>query len=94
MVYGGKQGDVPRYECRGAKAHIGEAVDPDNRLVATELEARWNASLRQVQDVDRKLQEARRDRPNSHRVDKETLLALACDLPAVWNDGASDMRLK
>lgn len=162
VVYGGKRGDVPRYECRGAKAHIGlsrclffsglrvdeavsgeilraveesaieaaleaaarigqqdkqreeaialeleqaryeaqlagrryEAVDPDNRLVATELEARWNASLRQVQDVDRKLQEARRDTPNPHRVDKETLLALACDLPAVWNDGASDMRLK
>ena len=161
VVYGGKQGDVPRYECRGAKAHIGlsrclvfsgvrvdeavsgeilrsveesaieaaleaaarveqqgkqreevialeleqaryearlagrryEAVDPDNRLVASELEARWNASLRQVQEVDRKLQEARYT-PHPHIADKETLLALACDLPAVWNDGASDMRLK
>jgi hypothetical protein len=38
-----------RYEARLAARRY-EAVDPDNRLVAGELEARWNAALSTVGD--------------------------------------------
>jgi DNA invertase Pin-like site-specific DNA recombinase len=42
------------YEARLAGRRY-ESVDPDNRLVASELEARWNASLCRVQDLENKV---------------------------------------
>jgi hypothetical protein len=33
-----------------------EAVDPDNRLVAAELEARWNDALRQASELRARLE--------------------------------------
>jgi hypothetical protein len=72
-----------------------EAVDPDNRLVAAELEARWNASLRTVSEVERRLREMDAIDQTSARIpEKATLFSLANDLPAVWNAEATDMRLK
>lgn len=81
-----------RYEARLAGRRY-EAVDPENRLVASELESRWNAALRHVDELERQLQktapiEARRV-PG-----REELLSLAQDLPSVWNAQTTDMRLK
>jgi hypothetical protein len=82
-----------RYEARLAARRY-EAVDPDNRLVAGELEARWNAALSTVGEVEQRLR-AIELQPNASRIpDKETLCSLAQDLPAVWNSPATDMRLK
>lgn len=39
------------YEARRAQRQF-DAVDPDNRLVAGELEARWNAALERVTDLE------------------------------------------
>jgi len=44
-----------RYEARLAERRY-EAVDPEQRLVAPELEARWNAALQKVRDLEKKLQ--------------------------------------
>jgi hypothetical protein len=82
-----------QYEARLAARRY-EAVDPDNRLVAAELEARWNAALRTVEEVELRLRQ--NEVPdNAIRVpDKETLLSLAQDLPAAWNSPGTEMRLK
>ncbi len=45
-----------QYEVRLAARRY-EAVDPDNRLVAAELEARWNAALRSMGDVEQRLRQ-------------------------------------
>src|SRR5213082_700735 len=45
-----------RYEVRLAARRY-EAVDPDNRLVAGELEARWDAALATVGEVEQRLRE-------------------------------------
>ena len=82
-----------RYEARLASRRY-EAVDPDNRLVATELEARWNAALQKVQVFDAKLGEFDHDSPAPVVPAKEVLLSLAQDLPAIWNSPGTDMRLK
>jgi DNA invertase Pin-like site-specific DNA recombinase len=82
-----------RYEARLAARRY-EAVDPDQRLVAAELEARWNVSLRKAQELENKLCEFDgeiQDRPLPNR---EVLLSLAQDLPAIWNLPSTDMRLK
>ena len=73
-----------RYEARLAERRY-DAVDPEQRLVAAELEARWNAALQKVRDLEKKLQTIESD-PHAVRIpSKEVLLSLAQDLPAVWN---------
>ncbi len=82
-----------QYEVRLAARRY-EAVDPDNRLVAAELEARWNAALRSVGEVEQRLRHNELPDNVTRIPDKETLLSLAQDLPAVWNSPSTDMRLK
>jgi excisionase family DNA binding protein len=71
-----------------------EAVDPENRLVAGELESRWNTSLAKVHELQAKLERFDRELDCSSLPDPEILLSLASDLPAIWNSPATDMRLK
>lgn len=82
-----------RYESRLAARRY-EAVDPDQRLVVAELEARWNATLQKTQELEGKLEEFDRDIQSARLPDKEVLVSLAQDLPAVWNSPSTDMRLK
>jgi excisionase family DNA binding protein len=81
------------YEARLAERRY-EAVDPEQRLVAAELEARWNAALQKVRDLEKKLQTRASDPQAVAIPSKEVLLSLAQDLPAVWNAPSTDMRLK
>jgi len=82
-----------RYEARLAARRY-EAVDPDNRLVAGELEARWNAALLTVGEVEQRLRNNELPANATRIPDKETLCSLAQNLPAVWNSPSTDMRLK
>jgi DNA invertase Pin-like site-specific DNA recombinase len=82
-----------RYEAKLAARRY-EAVDPDQRLVAAELEARWNAALKKVRELENRLREFDLGTKLPAIPDKEVLLSLAQDLPAVWNSPATDTRLK
>ena len=83
-----------QYEARLAARRY-EAVDPDNRLVAAELEARWNTALRRVGEVEARLRQTEMISQGTARIpDKESLVSLAQNLPAVWNAEGTDMRLK
>lgn len=82
-----------QYEARLAARRY-EAVDPDNRLVAAELEVRWNAGLQKVHELQDKLQQFDAGVGVVAMPDKEILMSLAQDLPAVWNASTNDMRLK
>jgi DNA invertase Pin-like site-specific DNA recombinase len=81
------------YEARLAARRY-EAVDPDQRLVAAELEARWNAALQKTQELENKLREFDDEIASMPAPNKEVLLSLAQDLPAIWNSPSTDMRLK
>ena len=82
-----------RYEARLAARRY-EAVDPDQRLVAAELEARWNAALQKTQELENKLREFDDEIQSLPAPNREVLLSLAQDLPAIWNSASTDMRLK
>ncbi|MBV8868193.1 MAG: recombinase family protein [Acetobacteraceae bacterium] len=73
-----------RYEARLAQRQY-DAVDPDNRLVARELERRWEAALAETeklqQDYERLL--ATELRPLD-AVEAEDVCRLASDLPTLW----------
>ena len=89
----GRELEEARYEASlAARRH--EAVDPAKRLVAQELESRWNTALERVADLEARI--ARQDKAASLRpeVDLAALMALAHDLPAVWNAAGTDPRTK
>jgi hypothetical protein len=76
---------------RAAKQY--DATDPENRLVADELERRWNQALEKVQEIEQRIQQQvqrRKVAPAS----QEEFASLAADLEAVWNHPNSDARLK
>lgn len=82
-----------RYEVTLATRRY-EAVDPTKRLVARELEARWEAALTHVASLEERLQETEREAASRPDVDRESLAALARDLPAVWNSSTADSKTK
>lgn len=82
-----------RYQARLAARRY-EAVDPDRRLVAAELEARWNEALERVAAVEGRLNEPERTASEDTKIDKELLKTLAADLASVWDSRSTEMRLK
>ena len=63
-----------------------DAVDPDNRLVARELEKRWNDALEAHQSLEQEYAKAcRRELAPLTDSEKRTVRQLADDLPAVWD---------
>ena len=78
-----------RYEATRARRQY-DAVDPDNRLVAGELERRWNECLVVVARIEDEIRSERDDQPAALSEDERaTLLALADDLPRLWNHPAA-----
>ena len=75
-----------RYEVTRARRQY-DGVDPANRLVAAELERRWNQALTMEAHLEEDLETLQqgRERPLSD-VQKQELLALARDLPRLWDD--------
>jgi hypothetical protein len=69
-------------------------VEPENRLVAAELERRWNEALLAVQRLEAHLRELSVPSPLIAADERAALLALAEDFPAVWHDPATDMAQK
>jgi hypothetical protein len=82
-----------RYDAQLAARRY-EHVDPEKRLVAAELEGRWNAALEKVREQEARLASFDARTVPAQQVDTRALQALAQDLPALWNDAATDMRLK
>src|ERR1039457_5450889 len=75
-----------RYEVTRARRQY-DAVDPGNRLVAAELERRWNQALTTEVQLEAELVtlQQSRERPLTD-TQKRELLAFARDLPSLWDD--------
>ena len=69
-----------------------EAVDPGNRLVASELEARWEQALRQRGQLQRERAELeRRQPPAIGEQDRQLVRDLSNDLERVWDAQTTSM---
>ena len=82
-----------QYEARRAFEQYDE-VDPRNRLVAAELEQRWNDKLEQVARLKATLTELERDPEPLDEEERETLLALGRQFEQVWYSDRCPMELK
>jgi DNA invertase Pin-like site-specific DNA recombinase len=86
-----------RYDAERARKQF-DAVDPENRLVADELERRWNQALQRVQEIEdriekQRLVDARRQLLVS-TAEAASLRDLPVELERVWNAPETDIRLK
>jgi excisionase family DNA binding protein len=82
-----------RYEAQRAQRQF-DQVEPENRLVAAELERRWDAALQEVRRLEAELAQLPPPPPPPSPADRAALMALAHDFPAVWRDRATDMQKK
>lgn len=71
-----------------------DAVDPENRLVAGELEARWNLALQAHNELKQRLdREACPPKPADDQF-RDRLMSLGKDLSVAWNHPAASVELK
>ena len=82
-----------RYEARRAQRQF-DAVDPENRLVAGELEQRWNQSLAHVSELESRVQTLRETAEPLSERQRERLLVLGTDLRELWQHPAAPVALK
>jgi DNA invertase Pin-like site-specific DNA recombinase len=72
-------------------------VDPDNRLVASELEQRWEVALRELRQAEEALavHRAARSQPDTlTSAERNDFLALGSQLPAIWRQSGMDRAQK
>jgi hypothetical protein len=84
--------EAAQYNARRAEKQY-DTTDPDNRLVASELERRWNEALQKVQQIEARIEQAVRGRQVTPAT-REEFETLAGDLEAVWRHPETDARLK
>jgi excisionase family DNA binding protein len=83
-----------RYEASRARRQY-DAIDPENRLVASELERRWNEALTIQAQRQAELDELR-EHPEDALSDaaREEVMRLGTDLDRLWNHPASSIEIK
>jgi DNA invertase Pin-like site-specific DNA recombinase len=84
-----------QYEAARARRQY-DTVDPDNRLVAGELERRWNEKLVQLRDleVQRDSLDQTKPAPALSSEDRARLMALGKDLTKAWNSGGASIETR
>jgi len=70
-----------------------DAIDPENRLVADELERRWNTTLERVAEAEAKVERAQAQTLEQPPT-VDDLTDLERQLEHAWGDPATDVRLK
>lgn len=80
-----QQVERARYEAERARRQY-DAVEPENRLVARELERRWEEALKERRRLEEESARLGRSQPRGLSTEeREQIRALACDLPALWH---------
>jgi excisionase family DNA binding protein len=82
-----------RYDAERARRQYDE-VEPENRLVAAELEARWNEALSRVAALEGRCAETTSTLNECTADEQKRLLELGADLRELWNHPQAPMALK
>ena len=82
-----------RYEAKRAQRQF-DAVEPENRLVAAELEGRWNGALAKVAELESRLQELREEAAPLSDEQRRRLLEMGKDLRRLWDEAQAAVELK
>jgi DNA invertase Pin-like site-specific DNA recombinase len=85
--------EAARYAARRAQRQY-DAIDPENRLVADELERRWNSALHRVREIEERIHQHVSNHHQAVVPTREEFESLAADLETVWRNPHADVRLK
>ena len=85
--------EAARYAAQRAQKQY-DAADPQNRLVADELERRWNQALQRVQEIELRIEQHVQGQGKTTIPTREEFDDLAAKLETVWNCPDTDLRLK
>jgi hypothetical protein len=85
--------EAARYAADRAQSQY-DAVDPGHRLVADELERRWNVALEKLARIEDRLVEAQCARDSCVVPDEEAMIRFAEDFERVWDHPRTDIKLK
>lgn len=85
--------EAARYSASRAQRQY-DAADPENRLIAAELERRWDQALRRVQTIENQIALHMRGQGIVVAPTREELEQLAGKLQMVWESPEVEMRLK
>jgi DNA invertase Pin-like site-specific DNA recombinase len=86
QVHGHWQQTLARAEYEAGRARRQyDAVDPENRLVARELERQWDEKLADRRRIEEEYARFRNEQPRHlTAADRDRIRALAADVPALW----------
>ena len=82
-----------RYQAQRAEKQY-DLADPENRLVADELERRWNVAIDRVAELEHRITEERDHHARLKPPSADEFQQLAANFQAVWEDPQTDVRLK
>ena len=83
-----------RYEAQRAQRQF-DAVEPENRLVAAELEGRWNQALAKVSELEGRVQALQAEGAQTISTEqKQRLAEMGKDLQRLWEDPQAPVELK
>lgn len=85
--------EAAQYEANRAGKQY-DVADPENRLVAEELERRWNRALEHVRQIEARIDGHLASGRETPPASMEEFQALAGAMAGVWNDPGTDVRLK
>src|SRR3989442_15959143 len=85
--------EAARYAARRAQKQY-DATDPENRLVADELERRWNTALQRVREIEERIEQDTHGSSRPVVPTRDEFENLAADLETVWRNPHADVRLK
>ena len=85
--------DAARYRAQRAERQY-EATDPENRLVAQELERRWNVALEEARAIETRITAESECEQATSVGAVEEFEDLAGNLEALWSDPRADERTK
>ncbi len=89
----GRDLEAARYAAKRAWKQY-DASDPENRLVAAELEQRWNQALGHVPELEGRIERHGAQAPEGPAPRPEDFEALAEDLEALWQNPATEASLR
>lgn len=82
-----------RYEEGRARRQY-DLVDPNNRLVANELEKRWEVKIRTVVELEEEIKKIEKEQMETTKINSEELIELGKNIEYIWNHEKSDVKLK
>ena len=85
--------DAARFEAKRTYRQY-DAIDPENRVVAKELERRWNIALEKLNELEQRWTKLQEEEVHEEPCTEDDLLKVATEFRSVWTDPNTNMAIK